>query len=299
MDTSAAIIGARLAGFLTTAVLFGTPLFLLYTRRAADAAADPRAWSWWTVAVATMLVLCSTLGWVMLETASMSGEATAATDPGALWSFLAETPFGGAALVRAIAAALALLSLLVSSRPGRRGWGLLTGLGAITVASLAWSGHGGADQGAPGVVHLVADVLHLLAAATWVGALVALLTLVLRSARSGAELEARSAEEALAGFSGVGTALVAVLLLSGLVNSWFLIGPAHLDALITIAYGRLLLAKLIVFAAMLCLAAANRFLLTPRLTGALKLSGPTSKAVSALRASVLFETGLAFLVLGP
>lgn len=296
MDASTAIIGARFAGYLATAILFGTPLFLTYSRGGAVAAA-PRAWPWSTVVIAAALALSASLAWTMLETASMSGDAKAATDPGALWSFLSETPFGRAALVRTIAAALAILLLLARPRPGRGVWALLTGLGAITVASLAWSGHGGADEGARGMVHLLADVLHLLAAATWVGALVALLTLVLRSARSGTELAARSAEGALAGFSGVGTALVAVLLLSGLVNSWFLIGPAHLDALITTGYGRLLLAKLILFGAMLCLAAVNRFLLTPRLTGALKLSGPTSKAVSALRAGVLLETTLAVLVL--
>src|SRR3546814_14315017 len=54
-------------------------------------------------------------------------------------------------------------------------------LGTISVAaggglsSLAWSGHGAATEGGAGMVHLGADILPLLAAGAWVGALPALL----------------------------------------------------------------------------------------------------------------------------
>jgi putative copper resistance protein D len=47
------------------------------------------------------------------------------------------------------------------------------------------------------------------------------------------------------------------------VNAWFLVGSV--PALASTAYGRLLVAKLGVFAAMLALAAANRWRLTPAL----------------------------------
>lgn len=295
MEIAAAIIGARFATYLATAVLFGTPLFLLYSRRALSDGAPQRLWPRKLLLVATLVALGGALAWVMLETASMSGNPKAAADPGALGSFMSETPFGRAALVRIVAAILAL-ALLLSRRWSSRGaWGLLAGLGSVTVVSLAWTGHGAADEGGWGMAHLAADVLHLLAAAAWVGALFGLIPLVLRSASS--EAAARSAEAALAGFSGMGTALVAILLLSGLVNGWFLIGPGRLGALLTTGYGRLLLAKLALFGAMLCLAAANRFLLTPRLAGALNRSGSTHAALRSLRASLLLETGLAVLVL--
>jgi putative copper resistance protein D len=63
------------------------------------------------------------------------------------------------------------------------------------------------------------------------------------------------------------------------------------------AYGQVLLAKLGVFGAMLALAGANRFLLTPRLSATLDGRGHLRTAVSALRASVLIETALGFVVL--
>src|SRR3546814_15811165 len=63
-------------------------------------------------------------------------------------------------------------------------------LGTISVAaggglsSLAWSGHGAATEGGAGMVHLGADILHLLAAGAWVGALAALLLMASQIGRA-------------------------------------------------------------------------------------------------------------------
>ena len=55
---------------------------------------------------------------------------------------------------------------------------------AVALASLAWSGHGAASEGFRGTVHLVADIVHLLAAGVWVGPLFALGLLLFRCASS-------------------------------------------------------------------------------------------------------------------
>jgi putative copper resistance protein D len=62
-------------------------------------------------------------------------------------------------------------------------------------------------------------------------------------------------------------------------------------------YGWLLLAKLTLFGAMLLLAAANRWQLTPRLEAA-AYGGDAAAALRHLRLSLLVETGLAILILG-
>jgi putative copper resistance protein D len=90
--------------------------------------------------------------------------------------------------------------------------------------------------------------------------------------------------------------VVALLVLTGLVNSWFLVGPAHLGALLTSAYGLLLGAKILVFAGMLGLAAINRFRLTPGL-GAALAGAPPQAILAALRRSLLLETAAAIAVL--
>ena len=87
---------------------------------------------------------------------------------------------------------------------------------------------------------------------------------------------------------GIGLA-VAVLLGSGLANSWFLIGPDHLGALATSFYGRLLVAKVLLFGVMLAFAAHNRFRLTPRLAASLD-TPDRQAAIGALRRSVILET---------
>jgi len=67
-------------------------------------------------------------------------------------------------------------------------------------------------------------------------------------------------------FSWLGIVCVGSLAASALVNTWYDVGT--LDALTTTDYGRLVVAKLGLFAAMVGLACLNRFHLTPRLAAA-------------------------------
>jgi len=139
--------------------------------------------------------------------------------------------------------------------------------------------------------------LHALAASVWVGALVAFFGLLVAGARSAETNHALHA--ALHRFSGVGSALVAVLVVTGLVNSWVLVGPENLEGLWTTAYGQLLSLKLLIFVGMLGLAAANRFRLTPALARAIENNSVPDEALGSLRRSILLEAllGLAVLLL--
>ena len=93
-------------------------------------------------------------------------------------------------------------------------------------------------------------------------------------------------------FSGMGYAAVSVLILSGLINSWFLVGS--LSGLITTPYGQVLLVKLVLFAGMLGLAMANRFWLVPSL---FNNSDESSMSLLKLRQHVTAEQVLGALVL--
>jgi putative copper resistance protein D len=146
-------------------------------------------------------------------------------------------------------------------------------------------------------MHLSGDVLHLLAAGVWIGALVPLSMLVLHSVRTGTDASAKATYRALERFSGIGPAIVAILILTGLVNSWFLIGLENWRELFTTAYGLALIVKLVLFGGMLLLAAANRFWLSPRLGADLTASQSVTEALRALRISIFTETVLAGLVL--
>lgn len=286
----AAVVVLRFVQFAAAVPLFGTPLFLLYGLNAT--ARDALRWPRPLAVAAGLALLVGAVGGLLAQTAAMAGESSAAFDGAVLTSVGAETPFGRAAVTRALAASGALLAALVMS-PGLRLWRTLCVLGALAVTSLAWNGHGAATEGAAGLLHLLADVLHLLAAGVWIGALVAFGLLLPR--RPHGEMAARTLHAALAGFSGIGAAVVAALVLTGLVNSWFLVGPAGLGRLAATGWGVLMLVKLALFVAMLALAAVNRFRLTPALAADTTSGDPA--ALAGLRRSLVLETGAAVLVL--
>lgn len=94
---------------------------------------------------------------------------------------------------------------------------------------------------------------------------------------------------ALHGFGTVGTIVVTTLVVTGPINAWLLVGPGNVSTLGTTLYGRLLLAKLALFVAMLGLAALNRFWLTPRFEASIAAVDHRG-ALGALRRSLAVET---------
>jgi copper resistance protein D len=290
-----AIIAARIVQFAAATVLFGAPLFLLYALKGADRAA--LGWPRPLAVAASLALLIGAVAQLVGQTAAMTGDPAAALDGAILGSVMLETPFGLAMAARALAA-FAALALCLVLRPGTVLWLGLTALGAVAVATFAWSGHGAATEGPGALAHLVADILHLVAAGVWLGALAALALMLRPRAAPSPPAAVRALHGALAGFSGVGSAVVATLVLTGLVNSWFLVGLDGLGRIANSPYGLLLIAKLVLFAGMLALAAANRFRHTPGLAAALA-EGAADRTLPALRRSVAFETalGLAILVL--
>ncbi|MET3667478.1 copper homeostasis membrane protein CopD [Caulobacter sp. 1776] len=290
-----AVVLLRWAQYATSFVLAGGALFTLYALPAAGAfSAAGLGWPRRLLAGAAAALALATLAGFLLQTAVLAGSLPAALDPATLVSALTEMDMGAASVARAAAATLALLVLLPS--PPRRVTFLITALlGGVAVGSMAWMGHGAATEGLAGALHLGADIAHLIAAAVWIGALAFFLALAGDGWRGGAA--APVLYSALTGFSGVGTGAVAALAATGLINSWFLIGLAGAPALGSTLYGELLLLKLALFGAMILLAAANRFRLTPALRQALRDPADHSPEVGALRRSLALELGAALALL--
>lgn len=265
----------RLLQLLAASALCGSSLFCLYGWRPAPSDRPLRLLGPFAAAGAAAAV-----GWLMAQAGVLFDDPAQALSPASVWSVVADTGFGPPAAARAGAFVLALaVAIAARGSTARPVFVASAAIGAAAAASFAWTGHGAAQEGPAGALHLAADVLHLLAACVWIGALFCLARLVC--------MRSPAARPGLVAFSGVGPATVAVLVFTGLVNGWFLVGPRNLGALWTTPYGLLLLIKLGLFAAMLGLAGLNRWVLTPRL-------GDEGR----LRASVLTETLLAVLVLG-
>jgi putative copper resistance protein D len=301
VDTDAMMIAVRFALYLDLMLVFGLPLFCLYTFKVAEQRFGREVLSS-TLASALSLagVGLSVIG-LLLLTASMSDVTIGQLDRDTILTVLNQTAAGTAGKIRIAALIATLLVMGLVRSKDRLRWWLLSALGATALGSLAWTGHGAADEGVVGNIHLGADIAHLLAAGTWVGALVGLLALLVeaRAPMRGQPTRIAVAHEALVSFGKIGTLAVATIMLTGLVNSWLLVGVDNARALLTSLYGRLLILKLIVFIGMLGLAARNRFSLTPaiRVDGATAFQEPGNATRPIIR-SVAFEAVLALVVLG-
>ena len=167
----------------------------------------------------------------------------------------------------------------------------------VALVTLAWTGHGSVDEGPLGWLHLGADILHLIASAAWIGALLGLVLLVKRPIARVDSEHLDLTHRALHGFGIIGTIVVATLVLTGFVNSWMMVGPDNLLSLSETLYGRLLIAKLLLFSAMLALAALNRFRLTPAFEQSIA-NADHRGALMALRRSLAVETICVVVILG-
>ncbi len=291
------ILAARGLQYAGAVILFGSSLFFLYglAEVPIPSSIAGRPWAHRLLLIAAIVALAASLTWLTGKTASLTGDLRNAIDWTSLWSIISDTGFGriGAIRIAALSGAATLLLVL----PRSRGlWILQAAIGAVVVASFAWTGHGSMDSGIAGLLHRGSDVVHLLAAGVWIGALIPLSIQLLSSTASSSRLDVAVVERALVRFSGVGAAVVSTLILSGIVNSWYLIGPARWRELFTTPYGRALIVKLALFTLMLILAAANRYRLVPALRASISASSPALATLKALRRSVFAETALALLV---
>jgi putative copper resistance protein D len=235
---------------------------------------------------AILVFFVSAVLWLGLEAVSMSGLPPAeALGAGTLTAVATHTLFGRVWLARvALASALALTLVVLHRRPAHRGAQISgAALAALVLASIAGEGHALAGRGIDRAVHLCLDGLHLLAAGAWLGALVPLIGTLSRA--STMTVARRAAQR----FSTLGIAAVAAILLSGIVNACYML--PNLDALASSLYGRILLAKILLFLAILGLAGTNRIVLTPRLA-----TGAGTVALRRLRANAIIECVLGLVI---
>ena len=188
-------------------------------------------------------IALSALGFAALI-ASMSGSSILQIDWPTSRSILLETPIGTAWLVRMGALTIALVALFLPRLA--QGYRLATILfaGIVALSSLVWTGHAGATEGSLGLVHKTSDMLHMISAAVWIGGIAAfLLILQIPSDQLWGD-RLTIGHRALEAFSRIGTICVAVIAVTGIVNSQILVGVANVWNVFDTRYGQLLFLKL-------------------------------------------------------
>ncbi|MGI8842012.1 MAG: copper homeostasis membrane protein CopD [Caulobacteraceae bacterium] len=245
MIVAAGLVAARFVHFAALTFIFGAGWAPTYAdlRPVADRLRGLRRLAAW-------LALASAIGWFVFAVGSMVGSLSGAFAPAALIASVRDMTFGRVSAIRMVGCALLiiLVSSPVQDRLERPAW-LLAG---ALLASLALTGHAQEEEGWALAAHGVADALHLLAAGLWLGALGVFVLLLTGPALSDEE----SGRRALSRFSTTGIVSVLILVATGLVNAVFLVGAP--TALVSTPYGRVLTIKLLLFLAMVGLAAFNR-----------------------------------------
>ncbi len=234
--------------------------------------------------------LLSALRWFWLEVANMRGLPLVRVFSTTAWqTVLFETEFGRVWQFRIalIAVAFVLVALGFAQAQLRRALVVAFSLVSVALlASLAWTSHAAAARAQP--LDLLGDALHLCAAGAWIGGLLPL-AIFLTRAHASFSLGER-AVPVIRRFSTLSLSCVGVLIVSGISNSWLLVGSIH--ALFTTRYGWLLLGKLALFGVLVSLGARNRFVIKTKLTRV--LAG--SDFLAQLRRNVICEACLGLAV---
>lgn len=285
------LIALRWALYADLGLLLGLPLQLLSAVGQGPHGFRSRHIRFAYGVLAAIGIAVSLLGFIW-QAAAMAGTSPSQVGADTLFVLLTQTALGWALVARLTALALATVVAVASVIGLPKARVLLPVCAAVAMATLAWSGHGAADEGLRGWIHLGADILHLLAAGAWLGALVGFSWLAVKTGKLPAEWT-EITHRALARFSATGTFLVSLLVLTGILNFYFTVG---LSAWNLTTYVQLLVLKLVLFGGMLVLAAVNRFKLTP----ALAVAGDEAShalALGKLHKSLALELALGLTII--
>lgn len=288
-------VALRFVLYLDLMLLFGIAAFGLYSLNGRERLSGVVLPFRSMLAGAAMLGVLLSVASMVVMASAMSGETDFTELRPHIEMMVLETDVGLAWVARIVALTVCGLAMALNTRAPDLSLLIASIAGGIALASLAWSGHGAMDEGSRRIWHFTSDILHLLAAGAWLGALVVFAMMAQINALQSQE-PVRLLARAVARFETVGALIVVVISVTGVVNYLFIVGP-KLDDVLLSTYGILLFIKVALFAGMLVLAALNRFHLGPFLEQSLR-DGQYRVAAKALRRSVILELAAAVLILG-
>lgn len=227
------------------------------------------------IAAAILAIAASVLS-AAASVAAMAAMPLGSLDMATYSAVADATPIGTVLDIRLATYALLVVATLVFPRV----WALAA-IAAIAMASHALTGHAGAGEGTTGHLQRLLDFVHLIGAALWFGALLTFLASVMGKGAAAPLIDR------LGAFARTGTAIVAVLAVTGAINGWLIVRHGFaLDS----AWSLLLLAKLGLFGVMLACAALNRWKLTPALAAG--MPGARGRLLASLTVETLCAVGI-------
>lgn len=205
----------------------------------------------------TLLGLVSAVGLLAIQ-AGMMGDGWIDTYRLTVWWAVFGTRFGQVWQWHLGMSILSMWIVLLS--PARGYYWLMVSCSTLLLASLAFAGHAAMYDGMLGWGHKINQVIHLLSAGYWLGGLPPLLVCLANTRNKD---NRREAIATLIRFSSWGHLAVALVLVSGVINSIIMLQDTTLT--LKSNYQTLLLYKVILVVMMVSIALINRYRVVPML----------------------------------
>ncbi len=289
---------ALLRAVMTTAaaIVMGSGFLLWYVRDVLGKPGSTR----WRARVMTMILVAAALG-VVGTAGLVVGTAGAAAGAPSIFAVGAESvgllvfqTWSGKVLLAAFACSVAALvaaaaAWLLRGRPRVSDTiGLVAAdIAGLGLAVIAFASHPTSLE--PEWLGLGLSILHRIALGLWLGGLPALVLLVGTGKGTIAGETAHVAYPILERFSRIAIAAMAVLLVTGTILAWMIVG--NFASLIGTFYGLTLVAKLAALAAVLYIARGLRRHLLPKLA-----AEPSAAVLAKYATRVRIESGFALLI---
>jgi copper transport protein len=242
----------RLIGFVLMLAIAGGALALVVVLR--DASDRVRRLLWLVLAGAGALLVPVCAAGIVFQGASAGGFGLTQSLRWTVVSSVVDSRFGVWWTVRAVAGAAIVLTALAARRIQLAEFATLA-LGFLLLVTASASAHARVD----GTFTLVADVVHLLAAAAWTGGLAAVVAALVLAGPDRWPLAAKAVPR----FSTVAVGAVVALVIAGVFGGYQEVRAWR--GLWETTYGQLLLAKVGLLVPLLALGAYNNRFAVPRL----------------------------------
>ncbi|WP_352639285.1 copper homeostasis membrane protein CopD [Mesorhizobium sp. M0220] len=228
--------------------------------------------------IATGAVATSTIAALPLEVGTIGDGWTDVFDRPMILGVLFQSTVGHAWLLQAVTVLLLIATLVIPSAC-RQTWTALAA--SLVLAGFTLTGHAAMQQGWIGVGHRLNDAFHVLSCGAWLGSLVPLLLILLALNDPKKRI---SAGLALRRFSILGHVVVALVLTTGVINTFLTLGqwPTHWSS----PYQAMLATKMALVLLTVSLAILNRYRFVPQ------IAFQRSKSLRAIRIGTMTEITL-------
>lgn len=285
----------RVAQYALLLGLFGWSAFWLLGLRSVDWLKADRAPAFAVLAALVAPVVSAAL--MLMSIAAMMGVPVFDLDRAMVEAMIFGTDMGFAFIVRS-GLLLTGLAALLALRNRQAALAFAAGCYGCALVTLGWSGHAAATEGGLGLFHRLNNGIHLVSAGLWLGAIGWFLVLTFRCYKDPDEAKAHAVRMAMHAFAPMGISLVALVAVTGTVNSHLIFGLPNVAATFATPYGILLAIKLALVAAMVAFGAHHARVSRGAAKAVRDGNVYPAQALGALQRTLIAEFLLGLLVIG-